>query len=300
MRKFLSVALVTSLALIGAIVAAPSGGSSPAMKRRPHQWEPLPIEPRVLDAVHGPSTSRPARTLAPRPPVTSTHRRVGARPQGVAPGATVEFEGINQAGGGGAVPPDANGDVGPNHYVQTTNFGSFAVWNKQGQQLVAPTNMGLLYPAGDPCRELGRGDPVVQYDQFANRWLITQFAFARDANFKRVPPFYECIAITDGSQPDGHVLRLHVPDRRRPVPRLSTLRRMARRLLHVGAPLQRQRHLHGDGHNRVRPREPARRATGPADPILHEPRLFRTAACGRTRADPAADQRAQLPRDVPD
>jgi hypothetical protein len=136
----------------------------------------------------------------------STHRPVAtdaAKPQGQAPGALVEFEGINQAGGGGSVPPDVNGDVGPNHYVQTTNFGSFAVWNKQGTPVLPATNMNLLYPAGDPCRELGRGDPVVQYDQFANRWLLTQFAFARDANFKRVPPFYECIAITTGPDPTG-------------------------------------------------------------------------------------------------
>ena len=148
----------------------------------------------------------PARQLAPGHSVRSTHQRVvppSNRPQGQAPGAIVEFEGINQAGGGGAVPPYVNGDVGPNHYVQTTNFGSFAVWNKQGTPILPATNMGLLYPAGDPCRELGRGDPVVQYDQFANRWLLTQFAFARDANSKRVPPFYECIAITTGPHPTG-------------------------------------------------------------------------------------------------
>jgi hypothetical protein len=208
MRRAFGAALAISLALTATIVLAPSGGSSSARGLRAEKWSTrLPFKPVVRGSRLSP-VSRPARELAHTSRATRTYRRVvpttsPRQAQGPAPAATVEFEGINQAQGGGAYPPDVNGDVGPDHYVQTTNFGSFAVWNKQGTQVLAPTNMGLLWPVGDPCRDLGRGDPVVQYDQFAKRWLLTQFAFARDAANKRVPPFYECIAITTSPDPTG-------------------------------------------------------------------------------------------------
>src|SRR5262249_9775424 len=40
---------------------------------------------------------------------------------------SLTFEGINNVNG--VLPPDTNGDVGPNHYVQWVNL-SFAVWSK--------------------------------------------------------------------------------------------------------------------------------------------------------------------------
>ena len=190
--------------MLAGLVFPASGASSVTAQ----VWKDrVPLTPVIRNSLGAPELSRPARDISGSATDIAGHRRMepSRTNRQTAPGSPpiVEFEGINRASGGGAVPPDVNGDVGPSHYVQSTNFSSFAVWDKQGRQLLAPTNMGSLYRAGDPCRELGRGDPVVQYDQFANRWLLTQFAFARDSNNKRVPPFYECIAITTGADPTG-------------------------------------------------------------------------------------------------
>ncbi len=72
-------------------------------------------------------------------------------------------------------PPDTIGDVGPNHYVQMVNV-VFGVFSKSGERLLGPINIGALWAgfAIDECTDPS-GDPVVFYDQFADRWLLTQF-----------------------------------------------------------------------------------------------------------------------------
>ena len=50
---------------------------------------------------------------------------------------TVNFDGVNNLNG--VLPPDTNGDVGPNHYVQWVNL-SFAIYNKSGTQLYPPAD----------------------------------------------------------------------------------------------------------------------------------------------------------------
>ena len=71
-------------------------------------------------------------------------------------------------------PPDCNGDVGPNHFVQTTNL-LVGVYSKTGTQL-ALFKMSTLFAAlGPPASNSDDGDPIVLYDQLADRWLISQF-----------------------------------------------------------------------------------------------------------------------------
>ena len=64
-----------------------------------------------------------------------------------APAASSSFEGI----GGGlpgftvqSAPPDTNGAVGPNHFVQTVNV-SFAVFSKTGGVLYGPVAINTLF-----------------------------------------------------------------------------------------------------------------------------------------------------------
>jgi hypothetical protein len=66
---------------------------------------------------------------------------------------------------------------GPNHVVQMINGSQgsyFRIWDKNGGNVVAQTYMNLLFPIvpGDAFW----GDPVVLYDQFADRWIFTEFA----------------------------------------------------------------------------------------------------------------------------
>jgi hypothetical protein len=102
------------------------------------------------------------------------------------------------------VPPDPVGDVGPNHYVEMVNL-VFSVYDKQGNQLLAPTPLGVLWDgfAIDDCTDLS-GDPIVLYDQFADRWILTQFTTrGLDAG----GAFYNCVAVSQTGDPTGAYFR---------------------------------------------------------------------------------------------
>lgn len=106
----------------------------------------------------------------------------------------VSFEGVGNVFG--VAPPDTNGEVGPNHYVQTVNL-AMAVWDKEGNQLMAPTATNALWAGfGGLCETNNDGDPIVLYDSAADRWLISQFALDGTNN-------HECIAISTTGDPTG-------------------------------------------------------------------------------------------------
>jgi hypothetical protein len=92
---------------------------------------------------------------------------------------------------GGCSPPDPNGDVGPNHYVQMVNATKVAVFDKTGTLLAPPFDLGSLWTSG-VCAD-NAGDPIARYDGLANRWLLSQFAF----------PNHMCFAISTGPDPLG-------------------------------------------------------------------------------------------------
>ena len=109
------------------------------------------------------------------------------------PDTIANFEGTNNREG--VLPPDTNGDVGPNHYVQTVNL-HFVIFDKSGAVLYGPAALNTLWQGfGGDCEENNDGDPVVLYDPMADRWLISQFAVDG--------PYYECIAISQTADPTG-------------------------------------------------------------------------------------------------
>ena len=86
--------------------------------------------------------------------------------------------GVNIDGQGytGATPPDTVGDVGPNHYVQAVNATRIAIYDKTGVMLSGyPKDLSDLAPAGDSCNTNPWGDPIVLYDQLADRWFLQEF-----------------------------------------------------------------------------------------------------------------------------
>lgn len=110
------------------------------------------------------------------------------------------FDGLGYTG---YYPPDPNGDVGPNHYIQAVNI-SFAIYNKSGALLAATSFNNFFFNASfnDPCRKNSvRGDPIVIYDAISGRWLLSAFAFFDDLNGLPAAPFYECIAISKTADP---------------------------------------------------------------------------------------------------
>jgi hypothetical protein len=105
-------------------------------------------------------------------------------------------------------PPDPVGDVGPNHYVEMVNL-VFAVYSKTGALLLGPVDTGSLW-AGFPIDECTEpsGDPIVLYDQFADRWILTQFT-TRGINYPTEPlnEFYNCVAVSTSGDPTGSYYR---------------------------------------------------------------------------------------------
>jgi hypothetical protein len=106
--------------------------------------------------------------------------------------ADPNFDGIH-AGDPGAFfsPPDTNGDVGPNHYIQVVNS-SMAVFDKQGNTLAGPLPINALFvPLGGSCADESPIDPIVNYDPLADRWLVLGFPFASPI----------CIAVSQTGDP---------------------------------------------------------------------------------------------------
>jgi hypothetical protein len=124
------------------------------------------------------------------------------RPTPTMPGPLVTFDGISAAQSGcGCFPPDSNGDVGPNHYINAVNS-VFRVFDKSGNPLSPVTTFNSLFaPLGNstPCgNNQNGGDPFAFYDQMADRWVISDFAFPGAPG---PGPFYECIAVSQTSDP---------------------------------------------------------------------------------------------------
>ena len=114
------------------------------------------------------------------------------------------FEGLTRAQTGFR-PPDTNGAVGPNHYIQIVNA-QFQIFLKDGTSPASgggPFNVNSLFSslaATDPCRAQNIGDPYVLYDQLADRWVISQFAKQAPGGSSD-PLAFECIAISPGPDP---------------------------------------------------------------------------------------------------
>lgn len=76
---------------------------------------------------------------------------------------------------GNSSPPDNVGTVGLNHYVSMVNASRFAIWDKQGNNLVPEVSVNSLWDGGtSPCED-GDGDPIVVYDNMADRWVLQEF-----------------------------------------------------------------------------------------------------------------------------
>lgn len=124
----------------------------------------------------------------------------GALQQGVLP-SIIPAPNVNFAGVGnvnGVLPPDTNGDVGPNHYMQWVNL-SFAIYSKTGTLLYGPAAGNTLWSGfGGVCQTSNSGDPIVQYDHLADRWMVTQFAIPGGAN-----GYHQCIAVSQTPDPTG-------------------------------------------------------------------------------------------------
>lgn len=107
-------------------------------------------------------------------------------------------------------PPDTEGAVGPNNYVQIVNSG-IAIWNKTGTLVTGPKYtstlfMGIPTTDGNNCGGAppngDDGDGVVLYDQMADRWIFTQFDLTNYIK-SGTGPSYQCVAVSQTGDPSG-------------------------------------------------------------------------------------------------
>jgi hypothetical protein len=84
--------------------------------------------------------------------------------QGSRETATVlqNFAGVGNLSG--VAPPDTDGDVGPDHYMQMVNL-SFQIWDKSVNSLYGPADNSTLWNGiTGPWTGSNDGDPIVLYD----------------------------------------------------------------------------------------------------------------------------------------
>ncbi|HEY7149894.1 MAG TPA: hypothetical protein VH420_10665, partial [Gaiellaceae bacterium] len=119
-------------------------------------------------------------------------------PKGLMPSPIANFEGVNNVDG--VLPPDTEGDIGPNHYMQWVNL-SFQIFNRNGTPATGITPGYSLFAGQSVCGspEGNGGDPIVLYDQFAGRWIAAQLAYPTYP----VGPFYQCVAYSTTNDPTG-------------------------------------------------------------------------------------------------
>ena len=107
-------------------------------------------------------------------------------------------------------PPDTTGDVGPNHYVQWVNlrYSIYTLVRGANNEITAfvpvpgfPKNGNVVWQGfGGRCQSDNDGDPIVQYDQLADRWILTQFAVSNR-------PYTQCVAVSTSPDPTGTYFR---------------------------------------------------------------------------------------------
>jgi len=126
-----------------------------------------------------------------------------APPTPTMPAPLLTFDGMNSSQSGCfCLPPDTDGDVGPNHYVQSVNS-SIKIFDKSGNPLNGPNgttyNSFFLTLVGTPCSGFNNGDGFVFYDHQANRWVVSDFAFP--GTLPGSGPFYQCIGVSQTGDP---------------------------------------------------------------------------------------------------
>ncbi len=125
-------------------------------------------------------------------------------PKAAAPPPVASFDGLDFATWGAGHPPDTVGDVGPTYFIQAINT-SIGVYNKSGGQVAAFTFNTFMSQGhfGNLCDTNNFGDPVVLYDTFEDRWVITDFAFQIDGsgNILNPPGTFQCYAVSKTGDP---------------------------------------------------------------------------------------------------
>lgn len=96
----------------------------------------------------------------------------------------------------GSFPPDANGTVGENYYFQVVNV-TYAIYDKTDGSIVAgPSPLNSIFNSSLPGAGCNSGDPIVLWDEHADRWLYAEFSLCSSTD-------YMLIAVSQTNDPTG-------------------------------------------------------------------------------------------------
>ena len=119
--------------------------------------------------------------------------------------APVGFDGIGNGFNNFVVnsaPPDTNAAIGSTQYVQWVNS-AFAVFDKATKaRVLGPTSGNTLWSGfGGVCETDNDGDPIVKWDNLAQRWVFMQFAVPSGG------PYAQCVAVSQTADATGGFYR---------------------------------------------------------------------------------------------
>jgi hypothetical protein len=164
---------------------------SPPLRQIP----PKPMRSYVEDQRYEDPPSGLEGPLGPQSFDPAVQNEVG---DGTIPDPLLSFDGHSNLCG--CSPPDPVGDVGPEHYVEMSNL-HFEIFDKSGALVFGPVANNTLWSGfGGECEQDNAGDPIVLYDQFADRWILTQFTSSG-------PEFFNCVAVSTTGDPTGSYYR---------------------------------------------------------------------------------------------
>jgi Carboxypeptidase regulatory-like domain len=167
----------------------------PIKSERPEREGPEPNPSRFVP---------PGKTSAPEENESTGTPATPSAPEAPAPPPTASFEGLDFNTWGNGHPPDTVGDVGPTYYIQAINT-SLGIYDKANGNLVTAFTFNTLMSQGhfgNLCDTNNFGDPVILYDTFEDRWVVTDFAFQLSAGAVVNPPgAFQCFAVSRTSDP---------------------------------------------------------------------------------------------------
>jgi uncharacterized repeat protein (TIGR01451 family) len=182
--------------------ANPFDGDLRTLPSVPQEARPRIIKEKV---VPNPSVFTPKGANAVEAVEAEAQSSVAPGASNPAPAPLSSFEALGRTGGwGNGYPPDPSGDVGPNHYIQGINT-ALAIYDKNtGNVLAGPMSFNTFMSQGqfgNLCDTANFGDPIILYDTFEDRWIVTDFAFQLDAQNNVKSPSMQCFAVSKTGDP---------------------------------------------------------------------------------------------------
>ncbi len=149
-------------------------------------WEDGTGDFRDGDAVHGPMVSPGAQFGGPSDGMNSSEP---SRSRATLPTLVTSFQGVIRGDANSwSYPPDTDGAIGPNHYVETVNR-NFAVYDKETGAEMINILLGSFLPGSN-------GDPRVVFDHHSGRWIVIVPDFSATASI------FLAVSLTD--DPTGY------------------------------------------------------------------------------------------------